>query len=707
VLPAALVAAAAGAGLEPFSVDHRAAGASSLDLSFLSDGPAGQGGPIRIAGGHFVKPDGRRIRLWGVNLTDFAAGSIRFPAKEDAPFWAETLARLGVNCVRLHNFDVEAPKGIIAAGSDTTREFDAGQLDRMDYLIFCLKARGIYVDLNLNVGRSYKAGDGVRDFAVIGAAKTITYFDPRVIELEKEYASKLLTHYNPYTRSEYRSEPAVVLIEIVNENSLVGGWIRSRLLGERTSGPPQNWQDISPYYERELTTLYNDWLSRALDPVQLEQMRTWAGVGAGQAIPRLKPDQFSGAPKGRFETEAAFYAGLEEKFFGAMKLYLKDTLGAKALLIGTSDFSYGKSDYPALKARSVLDVIDAHGPWELNAMVDEPLNSIPVRLSRSAEAGKPFTVSEHNHRFPSNYASEGIPLLASYGAFQDWDGIFLYTFELKPPHYLARIESRADLSADPVKLANLAAGALIFRRGDVAPARQTVERSYSPSEMYESLLLPPQAAVYFTPGFSAAVALLHGSRISSFDGPPTSPFDVALKSPLVSDTGELRWYFSPHASVLTKEDDQHFETNRNGRGPPHTGVVTVDSPRCQALIGFLGEHPAAVTHLAARIENQFASLVLCPLDAQPIATSSRLLLAATVRVTNSGGRAAKPPTLIEPVTGHVILRGLDACTVVWAAPLDGTGAPLGPRIAAGKTAEGWDLPLGTPATTWYEISVAR
>jgi len=57
-------------------------------------------------------------------------------------------------------------------------------------------------------------------------------------------------------------------------------------------------------------------------------------------------------------------------------------------------------------------------------MVHEPLNSIPMRVSRSAMAGKPLMVSEHNHPFPNDYISEGIPLLEAYGSFQDWAAIF-------------------------------------------------------------------------------------------------------------------------------------------------------------------------------------------------------------------------------------------------------------------------------------------
>lgn len=717
-LSAACAADQNGIELKPFTIDHRAAERSSLDLSFLLDAPAGKDGPIRVAGGHFVKPDGKRFRIWGVNITSFAPGSIHFPAKEDAAFWADTLARFGVNCVRLHSFDVPAPKGIIAAGRNDTREFDAEQLDRMDYFVYALKKRGIYVNLNLNVGRTYKPGDGVRDFELIGYAKAVTYFDPRLVELQKEYARKLLTHYNPYTKSEYRNEPAVAIIEILNENSLVGTWVRGRLSGTKVSGRPENWQDIPPYYERQLTQLYNQWLASRFSAAELADFRTLAKVGPGEAVPRLKPAEFEGAPRKRFETEASFYMEVESNFFSDMRSYLKQTLGAKPLLTGTSDFSYGKSFYGSLVSNSMLDIIDTHGPWELSAIVDEPANSIPVRLSRSAMAGKPFTVSEHNHRFPSDHISEGIPILAAYASFQDWDGIFLYTFEPKPPGYKPFNETRADLSHDPVKLANLAAGALMFLRTDITPARETVERSYSRQQIYDSMLLPGSAAgVYFTPGFPSSVALRHGSRISSLNGATTKPLTLSDASPIVSDTKELAWYYAPRAQSTTEDDQKFTSVSRPGGRKAHSGVVTVDTARTQALIGFLNTQNRSVTHLSADIANTFATLVLSSLDSKPLSQSSKMLLAATSGVTNTGAEwnasrtaLAKwggTPTLIEPVTGKIVLRDLHRASAVYVSPLNGAGTPVGPRIPATRVSEGWEIGLGSAVTTWYEITVER
>ena len=81
------------------------------------------------------------------------------------------------------------------------------------------------MDMNLNVGRYYKAGDGVADADQINRnwVKSLSLYDKRIIELEKEYAHNLLTHVNPYTKTEYRNEPAIAIVEILNENGIGQG----------------------------------------------------------------------------------------------------------------------------------------------------------------------------------------------------------------------------------------------------------------------------------------------------------------------------------------------------------------------------------------------------------------------------------------------------------------------------------------------------
>jgi hypothetical protein len=673
--------------LKPFVMDHRGATTSPADVSFLLDAPAGKNGFVRIQGGHLVKPDGSRLRLWGVHLTDWSRGSVLLPPKEDAPMWASTLARYGVNCVRLHFLDLPAPRGIIASDGTDSRHFDAGQLDRLDFMVAELKKRGIYVDLNLNVGRSYKAGDDVRDFDKIGWAKGLTIYDPRLIELEKEYARNLLTHLNPYTKTEYRNEPAVAIVEILNENALWAGF----------NAPTQ-------YYNDELTAQYDAWLAKHRTPAELARLREIAGVPADSAIPRLKGPEVGAAPRERFVAEMDFAVAAESTFYLGMASFLKDTLGVRVPITGTADHGHSSSSYPMLASLAKLDVVDGHVYWQhpgspppVNTpMVNDPFHSTVVQLSRTAVASKPYTVSETNHPFPNDWASEGIPILAAYGRLQDWDAIIMYTFEPKrDPSWKPYVGDPFDISLDPVRMTQMAAGALLFLRGDVRPATQTVTRSYTRQQTYDSRRLDRAEQPYFTPGFPLSLPLEHAVRIASFDGPATATFPAADSTTIVSDTKELAWYTSP----------------------AKTGLVTVNTARSQALIGFVKANGKSVKNLSAHIDNQFASIVLSSLDGRPISRARRLLLSAGSRVSNTGltwnaehtrtANQGSSPSLIEPVTGTITLRDLVGASAVSAVALDGAGKPIGAPIRATRSASAWSLRIGDPVTTWYIVSVTR
>jgi hypothetical protein len=666
--------------LKPYVMNHRAATSSPADLSFLHDAPAGKDGYIRIQGGHLVKPNGQRIRFWGVHLTDWSRGSVELPPKEDIPMWAATLARFGVNIVRLHFLDLAAPRGIIDSTKDDSRSFDSQQLDRLDFLVSELKKRGIYMDLNLNVGRSYKAGDGVAGFDQIQWGKGLALFDTRLIELEKEYAKQLLTHVNPYTKTEYRNEPAIALVEIVNENALYLGF-SSRV----------------PFYEDELTKLYNDWLKKKLTPEQLQKVREVSGVTGDAPVPRLKSNEAATAPKERYNAEMAFYMDAENRFYQDMSGYLRKELGVRQPIIGTADHSHTSAPYSMLVSLSKLDILDGHIYWNGNQpMVNDPLHSTVVQLSRTAFAGKPYTVSETNHPFPNEWASEGIPTIAAYAGFQDWDMIIMYTFEPKlAPDWKPYVGDPFDISLDPVRMTEMATGALMFLRGDVRPARQTVERTYSKEEVVENRLLPRTEQPYFTPGFPLALPLEHGVRIKSLDGPPTQKLTLPEENPIVSDTKELSWYTSAEK----------------------TGLITVETDRTQALIGFIKANHKVLKNLTADITNNFATIVLASMDDKPLARSDKMLLTTGSRVANTDQKwndtrtrltnQGNSPSLIEPVTGSVTLRSIEGAAMVSAAALDGSGKPIGAEIQAKKTADGWAIPIGEPATTWYVISVKR
>ncbi len=690
--------------LVPFTVDWERADGAAVDLSRFLDAPAGRAGFLRVKDGHIHKPNGTRFRIWGVNMV----GPHCFPDKDVAPRLAEDLARMGVNSVRFHHMDSDWDRSAIDMSRGDTRHLDPENMDRFDFFVAELKKRGIYTNLNLNVSRKYKEGDEVRDHEILGLGKGATYFNERLIELQQEYATKLLTHENKYTGNEYRNEPAVAVVEIVNENSLLEAWVGWRLVG-RDDRAGRTWSPIPVSYARELTEMYNAWLAKNLEPDQLKAIRKEAGAGSNDLLSRLKPDQFLYASPMRFYSEAMFYMQLEHDFFARMRELLKEQLGVQSLLIGTADHNDGYGAYLHIAANMMFDIIDGHGYWqhprigaetaiENTPMVNAPLVSTVTQFARTPVVGMPFTISETNHPFPHEYACEGYPILTAYALFHDWDGLYWFCFG----------QGRVDkdetgipesgwfyFANDPVKMANLYSCAIMWHRKDIKTARETIVRSYSQQEMMDALRVDSRARPFFTPDFARSTALRHATRFA-IDGTKSSLYPLPAPTSIVeSDTGQLVW------------------RNANIK----QGCVSIESDFTQGLVGYVRDSGRALSRLSANVENDFCALLLTSYDDNTIWQSNRLLLTATALATNTDfewkedrktvAQWGHGPVVIEPVSGELTLRNIRRARALTYTALTAEGRPLQTLKGQSEDGRNWTLTLGDPATTWYLIRIQR
>lgn len=249
-------APAAAPPLFPFVIPwDDASPGTATDVSFLNAKPAGVHGAIVVKNGHFVETNtGKRVRFLAVNLV--AQGA--FPTHADADKVAARLAKLGINLVRLHHMDNPGwgdHSNLWDAKFADRQHIDPEQLDRLDYLIAQLKKNGIYVNINLHVSRQFTPADGFPESvnAIPNFDKRVDEFDPRMIVLQKNFARDLLMHVNPYTHLPYTSDPAVAVVEINNENSLVGDPWATLGAGLDTLPAP---------FRGELVGQWNTWLAK-------------------------------------------------------------------------------------------------------------------------------------------------------------------------------------------------------------------------------------------------------------------------------------------------------------------------------------------------------------------------------------------------------------------------------------------------------------
>ncbi len=364
--------------LFPFVLPWNDTSSGPTDLKSWNHFPKGKLPPVKVGKDGHLYAGGRRIRFLGVNLCFGAC----FPSKEASSKIAGRMAKFGINCVRFHHMDMNPfPNGIRAKDRSDTRNLDPEALDRLDYLIAQLKHYGIYSNLNLLVSRPFNHFDGLpQEIEEIDWKERhiIGFFYRPILELQKEYARKLLTHRNPYTGNPYTREPAIAFVEINNENGLIHSW-----LGGQVDRLPQ-------IFLQDLQRQWNQWLQRRYRSTQA--LKTAWGVHSQPLGPELLSN-------GDF-AEGTLGWNLEQHF------------GALATLQVVSE---GPQGVPALRIES--QKLGSEG-WHLQ------LNQAGLRLS----ADQPYTL-----RF---WAKSDLPCRISVGigqAHSPWQSLgFDSPIELTP-----------------------------------------------------------------------------------------------------------------------------------------------------------------------------------------------------------------------------------------------------------------------------------
>jgi hypothetical protein len=310
-IPAALLAlacpfAAAASDDErpfPFQVAWDEAGPSVIDSSALVPTPLASG-PLHVQDGHLADSAGKRVRLLGVN---FCAGA-NFPEPAETGPIARRLRRLGITCVRLHHMDSHwAKPNLFSAEGGVAERPAADSLARLDALIAALAEQGIRVDLNLHVGRIYGPELGYPTFAerhaVATHGKAVGYFEDKAIALQKQFARDLLDRVNPLRGMRLADDPVLALVELVNEDTLLG---EAALLPDL----PEPWRG-------QLIKRWNAWL--AVRCPSTEALRARWSDGAKPAGPDLLGD-------GRFAALGAWT--MEQHKPAALEHALEDPAGA-------------------------------------------------------------------------------------------------------------------------------------------------------------------------------------------------------------------------------------------------------------------------------------------------------------------------------------------------------------------------------------------
>jgi hypothetical protein len=334
--------------------------------------------------------------------------------------------------------------------------------------------------------------------------------------------------------------------------------------------------------------------------------------------------------RGRVLDRMVFLAETEKAYFDGMRSYIKNDLRCEALVTGTIVFG------PlGLYAQSDMDFIDSHAYWqhprfpgrpwdagnwtvEQKPMTDHPSEATLFRLAAERLAGKPFTCSEYNHPAPMDAQAECVPMIASFAAAQDWDGVWLYTYSHSSDDWdRQHLNSYFDIDTNPAKWGFMRTGTALFRDERlkrIQPANVVpVARFDEPLAAVAELHLAHDRDMLAMLGSVANItyeAMLEARVLPNYSDANAAPLDQSDKS------SELNW------SVANAG-----------------GIFQAVSRQAQVYSGHANLFEAATGGRIRIASPSFVALTITTLDAGewvPLEASRKILIAACGRCENTG-----------------------------------------------------------------------
>ncbi|MCX7604842.1 MAG: prolyl oligopeptidase family serine peptidase [Bryobacteraceae bacterium] len=623
--------------------------AGAPDFSFLNR-PLTSEDRIRVRDGHFVDARGRRVKFWGVNL---AFGG-NFPEPADAVRIARRLRRLGVNLVRLHHMDTSPDadpgnaRSLLTTGPYPT--LNPVSVQRLRTLLDALREEGIYVNLNLHVGYTFRPGiDTVPDpgYPIPAMSKPVHILNERMVELQCEYARKVIEALR------LKDDPVLAMVEINNESSLLYSW--------QTGALKKYWPEAT--LEEVI----------ARDKAYLDRIAAAVREALGAPVPITGTQIEFGGPF-LFDTHASLDY-IDEHFY-----------------IDHYNFPNRPWDQTDWRIRDSSGAGSGYLQY--------------LHKAFARQANKPYTVSEFNQPYPNRQAAELDPTFAAFAAFQDWDGVMHFAYS-HGRNWDRNAPSGFDLDGDFTKLAAFGQAAYIFRKGLVRPAprelvvplpralreKATAERmQFQLARFFESIGVDPNTA--FT------------RRVAVDPTVEASPQTVKEQPPYRAEDGDitydpLRQLFLIHAEQAAGVFGFVL------REPATAGPMTVTlGPDARGFASIL------LTALDGKPLESSARLLLTN-PGFTLGESQRLVryrkdpawftLAPADTEKPSSPFSVSGPVKMELVDATVVLKSKVAGLTVY--PLDSSGRRQA-AIPVEKTPQGYRFRLNAE-TPWYEITTNR
>jgi hypothetical protein len=320
--------------------------------------------------------------------------------------------------------------------------------------------------------------------------------------------------------------------------------------------------------------------------------------------------------------------------------------------------SLARQDLPAIAMNTYHDWVGSDDPG--TAIKDESAIADAADYVRLAAATrwlqKPFLLTEYDHLFWNRHRYEAGLMMPAYAAFQGWDAIcrhghgpIVLKYGEPFPHKRAMLPYA--IALDPVARAGETLAALLFRRGDVSPALNTIPfLTRGEADIGDDLQKQePDALTRFALVSGIGLKASDGLRLPLSVGAPRDDDDTARLIAALKQAGLL--------AAGNRTDPAHglFESDTGEIGlDTGKSTMTVSTPRTEAAAFDRLDDTLDLGNVkisAATGSGLFAASVL---DKAPsLADSHRILLILASDARNTGMRFRDDQEKVLDEIGHL------------------------------------------------------
>ncbi|WP_269537099.1 cellulase family glycosylhydrolase [Cerasicoccus fimbriatus] len=455
-------------------------------LASLVDVPAGKHGFVQVnpETKRLMFEDGTPASFYGIAHRRFA--NSRDATPEEMVTMLDDVQALGVNQIRLQLF----PNVIQRDGAGT---LDEAVLDNMDRFIALAKERGIYIHLNLTMS-AVKRGIYPKEISLEDEM-----LNEGVLDLRKQYMSKLLTHVNPYTGIAYKDEPAIMALQLGNEMPVYSrAWAGKRMEGQRgwAKMSAETREQIEPIWNQYLRDQYSsrEELKDAWGEELLSDEDPYKGTVA-LTNPFYPVPQHKNEKATIREVDATAFADyLLARHYRQMKEFIRNEVGDRKHLISDNAWIRGSVGMREA-AHSELELMDLQHYWphlSYHRVPAENHNLSPLKdfgqlMIKSLLTGRvspdgtvnAFDITEFSAHLDSGNPGEIFPVHSVFARVLGADGQMAWIYYDDESYWEHWFGFNKKYSSLPDRLIPFAASALIWRQNIPEADVRTLAKLYS------------------------------------------------------------------------------------------------------------------------------------------------------------------------------------------------------------------------------------